>query len=245
VPHDRNRHRAIDGTFNFRDTGGLSAGASSTRWGKLFRSDALHQLSDAGRADLAALGIRVVVDLRDEIEQGYAPSALRGVEVQVVRNPIFHGSAASFIAADVSIDTLYREVLTHSGDRLASAIRVIADSGGDPVLVHCTAGKDRTGLVVALALIVSGVDRDEVVDDYAATESYLPRELIEPIIARLRRENVPESTTIDELVGGSPARALNGALDFLVTEFGSVEQYLLAHGLTSAELDRLRAALVE
>ncbi|MFP3381581.1 tyrosine-protein phosphatase, partial [Bacillus sp. SIMBA_069] len=72
------------------------------------------------------------------------------------------------------------------GTQLATAVRLIADSGEDPVLVHCTAGKDRTGLVVALALLAAGVDREDVVADYAQTADNLAGPWADAMLERMR-----------------------------------------------------------
>jgi protein-tyrosine phosphatase len=239
------RLKQLDGTFNLRDVGGYSAATGRTRWGKLFRSDALHQLTGADRQILTGLGIRTIIDLRDDAEREHAPSAIDGLEVDVVSNPIFSKNASAYIASDISLEDLYRDVVAKSGAALVAAIRYIAASGDDPVLVHCTAGKDRTGLVVALALLAAGVKRDEVVADYALTENNLPKELMGPIIERLRAEYAPDSLTIAELIAGSPAPVLERTIDLLIENYGSVTNYLLANGLTSKELADLKRALVE
>ena len=240
----RERHVPLEGTFNLRDVGGYSAAAGTTRWRKLYRSDSLHQLSPQDRAELADRGISLVIDLRDDQERAAFPSSLDGLAVRVEHNPVFSTPASAFIAIDARLDDLYDDVITRSGDRLVSAVKLIADSGDDAVLVHCTAGKDRTGLVIALTLIAAGVDRSSVIEDYAQTEKHLPAALLDAIVERLRAEHVPDSVNLDELVRQSPAVALERILGRLDSEYGSVTGFLVEHGLTDDELKRLRSVLV-
>ncbi len=228
-----------------REVGGYAAGSGRTRWGKLYRSDSLHQLDDADRDELRRLGIGVVLDLRDEEERVLSPSRLAGLDLEHVHNPVLSTPASSFIAADASLDEFYDDIIDSSGDRLVAALRVIARSGSVPVLVHCTAGKDRTGLVVALALALSGVDRSEIVYDYAQTEQHLPSELLDAIIVRLRAEHVPDSVNLDELVRLSPAAVLERTLARIDELHGSVEDYVASHGLESSDVETLRGVLVQ
>ena len=85
----------IDGTYNFRDVGGYPAAGGSTRPGKLYRADALGRLGERGREGLRELGIRLVIDLRDDFEVEALPDDLEGLDVEVLRLPVFEGSGAS------------------------------------------------------------------------------------------------------------------------------------------------------
>lgn len=239
------RRYPLPGTFNFREVGGYHAGSSITKWGKLYRSDALSRLTDEARDDLRQRDIRTVIDLRDDEERRHNPSLLEGLPVRVVESPIFSGSASSFLASDITLARLYETVVTENADAIVRAIRVIASSREGAVLVHCTAGKDRTGLVVAFALLAVGVDRQEVVADYAMTQQNLPDSLMAPIIARLKALHVPDSTTIDELVSGSPANVLEETIDLVVRQHGSVRAFLTDNGMTEGELDDLAHVLLE
>jgi protein-tyrosine phosphatase len=243
--HPRNRSIALNGAFNMREVGGYTAGSGQTRWGKLYRSDSLHQLDAADREQLRALGIELVLDLRDDAERRLSPSLLDGLDLEHVHNPVLSSPASTFIAADASLNEFYDDIIDHSGDRIAGALRVLAGSGTRPVLVHCTAGKDRTGLVVALALDLSGVDRAEIVRDYAQTEQNLPSELLDAIVTRLRAEHVPGSVNLDELVRLSPAAVLERTFARIEELHGSVAAYATAHGLEQAEIAALREALLE
>jgi protein-tyrosine phosphatase len=139
----------------------------------LFRSGNLAQLDEAGVAALEGLGIRRIIDLRADEEVAHAPSKLGGLALQTQRVPLFLGSVASFFADDIPLEEMYRRLVEDSADRVVEVVRGIVSD--QPVLVHCTVGKDRTGVTVALTLAAAGVDREAVVADYARTEGLLPQ----------------------------------------------------------------------
>jgi protein-tyrosine phosphatase len=242
----RTRLHAVPGVYNLRDTGGYRAAGGTTRWGKLFRSDALHRLDPTGRALLRRLGITRVVDLRSTDELASAPSSIDGVGATVHHLPVFDEAApADQAMAPRDLAAVYTHMIDERGAQLAAAIRIIADAAeGEAVLVHCTAGKDRTGLVVALALRAAGVDKDEVVADYAATAENLGGEWADTVMRSLADQGVELTPAVVELITASPAQVMHDLLDRLDREYGSTPQYLRAQGLTSAELDRLTAALI-
>jgi len=148
----------------------------------------------------------------------------------------------SFFETDTSLDELYRHLLEESGDRLVEALRVIA--GGDSTLVHCTVGKDRTGVTIALALDAVGADREEIVADYALTETQLPEERSRRIAAYLRSAH-PESVNAVALATRSPAPVMRGLLSYIDDRWGSTRGFLRENGMTDAELEALRMTLVE
>ncbi|MBT9606442.1 tyrosine-protein phosphatase [Microbacterium sp.] len=232
----------VSGATNFRDVGGLPAGSGRTRSGVLFRSGNLRHVDDEGLETLRALGLRRIVDLRDDDEVRHAPSRLTGLDVDVQRLPLFLGSVESFFERDISLGELYDELISDSPARIVAAVRAIA--GAQPVLVHCTVGKDRTGVTVAIALAAAGVDRDAVVADYARTESLLPAERNRLIVSGIRALH-PENRHAEELATRSPAPVMRALLERLDAEHGSPAGFLRAHGVTDDELAGLRDALVE
>lgn len=241
------RRRELTGVYNLRDTGGYPADGGLSRWSTLYRSDALHRLDDAGRAGLVDLGVTRIVDLRGEGERADAPSAISGLGIEAHHIPVFDDAAPAVVAhAPTSLEQVYGHMVDDRGPQLVAAIRLIADAApGDAVLVHCTAGKDRTGLVVAFALLAAGVDRDAVIDDYAATAAHLEGEWAEAMLAGLVRRGVAPTPEIVALVTASPAGLLDRLLTRIDTEYGTIPGYLRAQGLTEDELSRLRAALVD
>jgi hypothetical protein len=134
----------------------------------------------------------------------------------------------------------YLSYLTARPDSIVASVRAIADAQGG-VLVHCAAGKDRTGVVVALALDAAGVDRQAIVEDYLVTA-----QRIDAIMARL----ISSPTYRPELEGHDPQAhaplpgTMERVLEIVDDRFGGSVAWLLAHGLDDAELDRLRHRLV-
>lgn len=234
----------IPGTYNFRDVGGLPAVGGTVRDGVLFRSDGLHRLGEEGRAVLRQLGVGIVIDLRDENEAAVMPDDLDGLDVEVLRLPVFEGSGASQGSGGISLDALYHRIVTQHTSVVVSALREIAGAGERSVVVHCTAGKDRTGVVVALALMAVGVHREAVIDDYARTEANLAGEWLEEMVELVGRYGVPDSPELRVLMGGSPREAIEGVFETIERDHGSTREYLLASGLGLHELAALESRLI-
>ena len=235
----------VPGTYNFRDVGGLPAATGTVREGVLFRSDGLHRLGEAGRAELRELGVGIVIDLRDENEARLMPDDLHGLDVEVLSLPVFEGSGASQGSGGISLDALYERIVTQHASVVVSALREIASAGERSVVVHCTAGKDRTGVVVALALLAAGVDREAVIEDYARTESNLAGEWLEEMVALVGRYGVPDSPELRVLMGGSPREAIEGVIETIERDHGSTREYLLVAGLSLHDLAALERLLID
>jgi protein-tyrosine phosphatase len=234
----------IPGTYNFRDVGGLPALTGTVREGVLFRSDGLHRLGEEGRSELRRLRVGRVIDLRDENEASIMPDDLDGLDVEVLRLPVFEGGGASQGARGISLDALYHRIVTQHTSVVVGALREIAGADERSVVVHCTAGKDRTGVVVALALRAVGVHRDAVVDDYARTEANLAGEWLEGMVELVGRYGVPDTPELRVLMGGSPPEAIEGVLDEVERSHGSTRDYLLSAGLDLSDLAALERRLI-
>src|ERR1700728_3319166 len=235
---ERDRRIRLPGTVNLRDVGGYpvtgrggaggegsaggrgaaggggAAGAGTGRWGTLLRGDALHRLDESGRATLSALGLRTVIDLRTDDEVRAAPSALDEAGVRTYHVPVF----------------------------VASAIGRLCGDGALPGLVHCTAGKDRTGLVVALVLEVIGVPDEVIAADYALSDAYLDASTARAI-SRIRAVSGVGRWLDLGALGASP-QVIHDALARIRSRSGSVSDYLIGNGLTARDLGNLRTALV-
>lgn len=236
---------ALEGTYNFRSTAGYPAAAGRLRENALFRSDALHRLSEDDQRVFSAQGISRVIDLRDPEELRHSPNAIPAGPTETVHHPIFgSGAGLPAITGSFSIDSVYRYMIEHRADRVAGAVRLIADAPEGGVLVHCTAGKDRTGVVVASALTAVGVPRDQVIADYAASAANLAGEWAERMLAASAERFGEFDGDARELIVGSPAEAIDRTLDLIDDGYGGVERMLLLHGLDDDALDRLQRRLV-
>ncbi|WP_245861044.1 tyrosine-protein phosphatase [Microbacterium aurantiacum] len=229
----------IDGVTGFRDVGGIPADGGVIRTGRLFRSGHLAGLGAQG-ADAVRARVRRIVDLRADDEVAADATPLTGVEI--TRLPLYLGSARSFFLEDYSLGEIYAHLLSGGSNRLVDAVRIIAE--GEPTLVHCTAGKDRTGVTIALALAAVGADREAVVADYASTGDLIPAEHRKATSERLAKK-YPQSSHAWMLATESPAEVMRETLANLDAEWGSAAGYLIAHGLSTQELSALRSALVE
>jgi protein-tyrosine phosphatase len=231
----------VPGAVNFRDVGGLRAGAARTRSGVLYRSGNLAQLDADGITALEGLGIRRIIDLRADDEVAHSPSQVGDLAAVTQRVPLFLGSVTSFFVDDIGLDELYRRIVVNSSSGVVDVVRGIVTE--QPVLVHCTVGKDRTGVTVALALAAAGVDEDEVVADYARTESLLP-DLQNQKIVELLRSAHPNAVHLEDLVSKSPAPVMRALLGDVTARYGSPVEYLRASGLADDEIAELRRVLV-
>ncbi len=220
--------------FNFRDLGGLAGPAGRTvRWRRMFRSDSLHALCADDRDVFTALGIRTVLDLRRpyEVERDGRVPAWNGFVWRNIHpahrewgeTPYEDGMHLPRYLADRYLD------LTEDGAaELAQAIDLIADEQSAPVVVHCLAGKDRTGVVCALTLSLLGVSDEDIAADYALTGTAFAHQM-DPLAPAWYR---------------SPAEAMLLFLSDLRTRHGSVRRYLTGAGLAPDRVDALRAHLL-
>jgi protein-tyrosine phosphatase len=229
----------VEGVSNVRDVGGIPAKGGRIRSGVLLRSGQLSGATTTGAAALRA-NVQHIVDLRDGEEVAAEPTEIEGPDTTHL--PLFLGSVRSFFEADTSLEDLYLHLLEESGERLVEAIRIIA--AGERTLVHCTVGKDRTGVTVALALSAVGADREAVIADYALTESQLPVQRTQRIAEYLRTQH-PEAVHAVALATQSPAPVMRRLLQQVDERWGSAAGYLRAQGMTESELAALSAALVE
>ncbi|WP_320671897.1 tyrosine-protein phosphatase [Patulibacter defluvii] len=234
------RLMAAPGTANFRDFGGYATARGTVARGRLFRADGLADLGPDGRDALAALGLRTVVDLREPVEREQHPDDLGDLAVRWQGVAVL-GELGT--AAVTDLGELYVELLDGRGWALTEAVRALAAPDALPAVVHCSAGKDRTGLVAALTLALLGVDEQEIVADYALTGVLLRGRRLAEIRRRAVEAGLDEQTIAVAL--DAPPAAMRRALDHVRRAHGGAEAYLRAHGATARELDALRAATLE
>lgn len=223
----------LPGVINARGVGRLP-------W--LYRAASLDGMPASGAQELAERGIGLVIDLRDGVERGTA-GAGDAHGVRIARVPIY-GDEVAGPPRTGSLDGLYRRILDEHGDRVAEAVGLIARSG-TPVLVHCTAGKDRTGLIVAVALAATGFGDEEIIADYVLSEAEVRparAALVADTLAALDLEDAEYDQAV-QLHLASPAEAIAGALAHLRSEHGGAAAYLTARGLADDALDRLARLL--
>jgi protein tyrosine/serine phosphatase len=250
---------SLDGAANVRDLGGLPLTSGGTTYsGVLIRSDNLQDLSENDVARLLGLGVRTVLDLRSPAEvEAEGPTPLAGTEVTTMVLPLVpelgHATDAAGPSAwlprvsevlrrhkDVPVVHGYLRYLRDAPDAIVSAVRAIADEASGGCLVHCAAGKDRTGVTCALVLDAAGVTREAVVADYAASA-----DVIEAVVARLMGSPTYEPDLRGTSVASHAPRpeTMHGFLDAVDEQWGGAAGWLLEHGLTADELEALRKRL--
>jgi protein-tyrosine phosphatase len=260
----------LDGAANVRDLGELpTVDGRRTRSSRLIRADNLQGLTDADvRRLVDELDVRAVADLRTGVEvelEGPGPIT-REPSVAIAHLSLFpeagHNTDAAALDDDAPVvlpwqsrgtdlgegdgvrqgaSGVYLRYLEDRADSVVAALRLIANTDG-ATIVHCAAGKDRTGVVVALALAAVDVTRDAIIDDYAQSA-----ERIDAIFARLQAS----ATYVDDLANQSidkhrprPA-TMEHLLDALETNFGGASGWLRAHGWTEDDAAALRKHLLD
>jgi protein-tyrosine phosphatase len=191
------RQLSLQGTPNFRDLGGYETqDGRLLRWGKLYRSSKLSALTDEDIHYVNRLGVTLVCDFRQVIEQELEPTSLAGKNSPVLASlPVTPGSSHNFlenlhngiIAVDDAagfMEGINRDFVANQLPQYAEMFRLLL-AGDQQLLIHCASGKDRTGFGAALILDVLGVDEEVIVDDYLLTNNYLP---VDKEIARLSKE---------------------------------------------------------
>lgn len=228
------RHLVLDGTRNVRDIGGYpAAGGRRTRWRTLLRSDELTRLPDATRVALEDLGLRQVIDLRWPEELVASPNTFRDSgRVRYTSIPLL----ADDPTPHAGLAGMYRHVLDARGTQLAEVVRALLADDGLPTIIGCAAGKDRTGVTIALLLDLAGVPRDVIVEDYALSASYFASP-----VAHIELDDWRSGS----LVVDSPPEFIASALVHLDEQHGGARRLLLRHGLADSELDGLVERLTE
>lgn len=230
----------LPGTLNARDLGGYPTSDGGTvRWRTLLRSDALHRLDDAGRAALAGFGLRTVVDLRTDEEARSAPSALDGTGARIFHVPLFRAEALGALPPELA--AVYRHMIDDRGAAIAEAVGRLSGPGALPGLIHCSAGKDRTGLLAAVVLDVVGVPDEIIAADYAMSAEYIDADTAQ-VVSRIQA--ISGGQRLDLGLLGSPPELILEALARVRGQAGSAAGYLVRHGLPRSAVDSLRRALV-
>ena len=191
------RQLALQGTPNFRDMGGYEAqGGRRMKWGKLYRSSKLSSLTGVDINYVRRLGLTLICDFRQVLEQELEPTCLADESSPVIASlPVTPGSSSSFIenlhngiiAVDDAagfMEEINRDFVSNQMPQYAEMFQLLL-AGDQQLLIHCASGKDRTGFGAALILDVLGVSEETIVDDYLLTNKYLP---VDKEIERLSKE---------------------------------------------------------
>ncbi len=236
----------LEGCFNFRDAGGYPTGdGRPVRWRRLFRADGLQRLTEADLAALAWLGPLTVLDLRTDTEiteRGRIPESgaltyhhLPMVDVLPDREELALWLDAATIAAR------YRDMLEEGAESVCEALAILTDPAAYPAVVHCAAGKDRTGILIGLILGLLGVPDAVIAEDYALSGPAMQR-----MLARLREEYPDAGDALDRystaILAAEP-ETMTVFLAGLRADHGSLDGYMEHLGMGDVAA-HLRSALV-
>lgn len=263
------RHIPLEGQPNFRDLGGYAtADGRTVRWGRIYRSGELGRLTETDVTEVIdVIGLRRACDLRTAGEVAASPCTVLPADA-VVLLPIGNPTGADPLAIaaavqsgdlvaldmDMPVRGNRRMILDH-GDQLGRAMEVVMDPDSWPVMVNCTAGKDRTGIVCALTLSILGVPRETVIDDYLLSSTLLAEqserriEGIRGMIASTRgidRSEVDEAEleVVRALMDVRP-HYIAAAFDAIDEHHGSLDHYVRdALGIDDRSIEAFRSAML-
>lgn len=238
----------FSGVSNFRDLGGYHTSSGRvTQWGRLYRSDALQDLTANDLVLLRSLGIVTVVDLRSSAEVERTGRGLLASEsIRFVNPSVFRKDfEEKRLASDLDDDYLarrYFQYLEEGGPAFVRAIEEMTVIENYPMVFNCFFGKDRTGVLAALVLSCLGVNDQTIVNDYALTATRM-----QFIIEKLRRDSVYRETIerAHPLVLGANAATMSQFLSNLDQHFGGARSWALSAGVLPHQLELLSDALLE
>ena len=246
-PLPADRHVPLEGAVNFRDLGGyVGLGGCAIRRRMLFRADGLSHLTDGDHVEIRKLGIATVIDLRSDGEVKRGRFDVEATPVRFLHAPLL--PSVDRDQKNVEFDPFmlggfYSAMLEDAAVHVRAAVEAIADPSGGPVVFHCTAGKDRTGVLAGLLLRLLGVDDAVIVEDYALTARAM---------AELRKRiEVRDPTLATQMLQGDQARFsaaptnMEQMLAAIDERWGTAEQYAATIGLTDETIQSLRLKLLE
>jgi protein-tyrosine phosphatase len=234
---------------NFRDLGGYRADRGRRiRWGRVFRSDALHGMTERDHAMYNGLGVRAVYDLRGDVEVAERPNPMPSRHLALLSRPATSDARVDF-AGTTSADgervlaSIYVGHIDHAAATIGALFSGLAEPEGLPAVFHCHAGKDRTGIVAALLLEALGVERETILDDYELTARYRLRAQQDQSFERLIKIGLAPEAAAGVLT--APRWAMASALAHLDREYGNIRLYLTGPaGMNESDLRHLTDGLL-
>jgi len=241
------RHVPLEGCFNFRDLGGYRT--SDGRWTRpqlLYRADGPHALTAVDVNNLAHMGIATVIDLRttSEVEQ-------RGCYSAVISDVVEYHLPMIDVLPDTDelpgwvdpaiVAGRYREMLDEGEDVIAEVLAILSDPIAYPAVFHCSAGKDRTGIIAAVILGLLRVPDDTIIADYALSEAPMTR-----LVEHYKRQYPDATEQLERLAPAMVAshpNAMTGFIDGIRRDYGGFAAYATAIGVGKAP-GLLRTALL-
>lgn len=253
---EEHRLLPMDGSHNTRELGGYKTTDGKTiKWGKLFRSDKLSDISKTDQAYLQNLGIKKIVDFRSEQEKAEDPNIIP-TGISYVEMPIsVDGAMRSKIEAVLKGETdrevqsflidANKEFVTNYADVYENFLRGLIDEDA-PTLFHCTAGKDRAGFAAAITLIALGVSKEDVINDYMKTNAFT-QERIEEILGQIELMSLYQSDVeILRPLLGVEQIYIETAFRTAEEKYGSLENFIRdGLNISDEDIQKLRNKFLE
>jgi protein-tyrosine phosphatase len=245
------RELSFQAIYNFRDLGGYpSADSRHVAWGRVFRSG---ELRHATANDLLRLkseiGLHSILDLRNEKDLSlFGTGPIGTSDFHYINLPLITDPDNSLITIEQAtklsdLAELYLLMLRvpFYGRRIVQSLEVLADRDNLPMVFHCSAGKDRTGLLAAVLLSALGVCDQDIIADYAITAKYMKRHLAR---IKLDPQEAEFLASLPAYLHESPSSSMEVLLSSIRRECGSTRQYLESHGADGTLFERLENALL-
>jgi protein-tyrosine phosphatase len=232
------RRIPLDGAANFRDLGGYrTTDGHHVKWGTIYRSNSLAQVTAKDYDLLGHLGIRLVCDFRVDSERRTSPTKWQGADPPEIAIESIDTIKYFGTNREAGYLTIYQRIADDGAMQFADVLRRII-KGDLPTLVHCTSGKDRTGTFSAFLLTLLGVPRDVVQADYELSNKYLLKDRVNGLS--------PSDLHALWIASGVDPAWLGMAFTALDSKYGSFDNYLHnTLGLSDADLAALRSRLLE
>jgi protein-tyrosine phosphatase len=231
---------------NFRDLGGyVGLDGRTIKWRHLFRADGLSHLTSRDHQVVRQLGVATVIDLRTDDEVGRDRFDAEATPVTYHHAPLLKATRTSedFDAAPFLLTDTYTTMLADAGHEIRLAVEVIAAEDNHPVIFHCAAGKDRTGVLAALLLGLLGVDDETIVADYALTERAMGA--LRDLLIQRMPEQAERLVELGDRVMSAEASNMVQLLGVIEERWGSIPAYAASIGISEATIESLRDGLLE
>ncbi|MGD9794817.1 MAG: tyrosine-protein phosphatase [Acidimicrobiia bacterium] len=240
APFDR--FIVVDGCHNVRDLGGYTgADGRIVRWGRVYRADGPNDLTPAGRDVIRSLGIATVIDFRSPEEHGEHPFLPGAISMPVADAPNADWSADAVRTGD-DLAERYYDMATTAQESLRTTFHLMATRLDRPLLFHCAAGKDRTGIVAALTLSVAGVPDEVIADDYEL--SHEPTQRRRAVVMARDPQAAARYGEFAPIVLTAHAPTMRAFMALVRQRHGDACGLLTHLGVTAAEIDQIVAHLL-
>ncbi|MFW6080596.1 MAG: tyrosine-protein phosphatase [Desulfosalsimonas sp.] len=247
----------MDRAVNFRDLGGYKTrDGRRVKWGRVFRADGLSRLSDTDRDRLKQMGITRVYDFRTASEMEDSQDRLpEDGSAAHIHLPVSHGKFdfadavrrlqngdTTWLTADFMVNGYIRNLEKYP-HTWAAVVRDLARPEPEPLVFHCTGGKDRTGTCAALILLALGVPEETVIDDHQVSNIFIAK-LLPRLYRQMEKAGIDPDALFPYLT--APRDCILAVVDYIMENYGTAAEYLVRKGgIKEDEIERLQGNLLE